>query len=259
MEDFHFAGGLPGFLSRITDLLHLDRPTVAHDTLREQLDGRASSTTTTSSAPATTRSPTRAGSRSCAATSAPTAPSSSTSPPSRTCSGTPAPRSSSTTTRTMQRTINDPALDITAGQRAGAAQRRPQGRPRHARVRHAADPRPPAQAGRAGHGADLRRPDERHELRRLRAAHRARVVRRRTARPGPHRRPHHPGRRGARRSISTWTTRSWSGAGRTWTPPPARYERGYGALYNEQITQADTGCDFEFLARPGKVPDPYAG
>jgi dihydroxy-acid dehydratase len=43
-----------------------------------------------------------------------------------------------------------------------------------------------------------------------------------------------------------------------WTPPPARYERGYGALYNEQITQADTGCDFEFLARPGKVADPYA-
>ena len=31
MEDFHFAGGLPGFLSRITDLLHLDRPTVSYD------------------------------------------------------------------------------------------------------------------------------------------------------------------------------------------------------------------------------------
>jgi dihydroxy-acid dehydratase len=44
-----------------------------------------------------------------------------------------------------------------------------------------------------------------------------------------------------------------------WTPPPVRYERGYGALYNEQITQADTGCDFAFLARPGKVADPYAG
>jgi dihydroxy-acid dehydratase len=44
-----------------------------------------------------------------------------------------------------------------------------------------------------------------------------------------------------------------------WTPPPVRYERGYGALYNEQITQADTGCDFAFLARPGQVPDPYAG
>ncbi|RSR93510.1 dihydroxy-acid dehydratase, partial [Streptomyces sp. WAC00469] len=37
MEDFHFAGGLPGFLSRITDLLHLDRPTVSYDTMREQL------------------------------------------------------------------------------------------------------------------------------------------------------------------------------------------------------------------------------
>lgn len=44
-----------------------------------------------------------------------------------------------------------------------------------------------------------------------------------------------------------------------WTPPPARYERGYGALYSEQITQADTGCDFAFLAGPGTVADPYAG
>ena len=39
MEDFHFAGGMPGFLSRLTDVLHLDRPTVSHATLREQLDG----------------------------------------------------------------------------------------------------------------------------------------------------------------------------------------------------------------------------
>lgn len=44
-----------------------------------------------------------------------------------------------------------------------------------------------------------------------------------------------------------------------WTPPPPRYERGYGALYAEQITQADTGCDFAFLARTGQVPEPYAG
>jgi dihydroxy-acid dehydratase len=44
-----------------------------------------------------------------------------------------------------------------------------------------------------------------------------------------------------------------------WRKPPARYERGYGALYSEHITQADTGCDFAFLARPGEVPEPYAG
>ena len=44
-----------------------------------------------------------------------------------------------------------------------------------------------------------------------------------------------------------------------WRSPPERFERGYGALYSAQITQADTGCDFEFLARPGKVPDPAPG
>jgi dihydroxy-acid dehydratase len=44
-----------------------------------------------------------------------------------------------------------------------------------------------------------------------------------------------------------------------WQPPPPRYARGYGALYQEQITQADSGCDFRFLARPGEVPEPYAG
>jgi dihydroxy-acid dehydratase len=44
-----------------------------------------------------------------------------------------------------------------------------------------------------------------------------------------------------------------------WHPPAPRYGRGYGALYQEHITQADTGCDFAFLSRPGEVPEPYAG
>ena len=39
------------------------------------------------------------------------------------------------------------------------------------------------------------------------------------------------------------------------SPPPA-YERGYGALYADHVTQADQGCDFDFLARPGATPDP---
>jgi dihydroxy-acid dehydratase len=43
-----------------------------------------------------------------------------------------------------------------------------------------------------------------------------------------------------------------------WTPPEPRFERGYGALYQEHITQADQGCDFEFLSRPGKNPEPNA-
>ncbi|WP_394363172.1 L-arabinonate dehydratase [Amycolatopsis sp. SB7-3] len=43
-----------------------------------------------------------------------------------------------------------------------------------------------------------------------------------------------------------------------WKPPAPRYERGYGALYSEHITQADEGCDFDFLARVGENPEPDA-
>ncbi|MEZ5100819.1 MAG: IlvD/Edd family dehydratase [Thermoleophilia bacterium] len=32
-----------------------------------------------------------------------------------------------------------------------------------------------------------------------------------------------------------------------WTPPPPHYERGWGKLYLEHVTQADEGCDLDFL------------
>ena len=41
-----------------------------------------------------------------------------------------------------------------------------------------------------------------------------------------------------------------------WQPPEPKFERGYGALFSEQITQANEGCDFAFLARHGRNPDP---
>ena len=41
-----------------------------------------------------------------------------------------------------------------------------------------------------------------------------------------------------------------------WQPPAPAFERGYGALYQDHITQADRGCDFDFLARPGRNPQP---
>jgi dihydroxy-acid dehydratase len=41
-----------------------------------------------------------------------------------------------------------------------------------------------------------------------------------------------------------------------WKPPEERFARGYGALYSAHITQADQGCDFDFLARPGRTPWP---
>ena len=35
-----------------------------------------------------------------------------------------------------------------------------------------------------------------------------------------------------------------------------RYLRGYGALYLQHITQANEGCDFDFLAAGGPTPEP---
>lgn len=43
-----------------------------------------------------------------------------------------------------------------------------------------------------------------------------------------------------------------------WTPPPPRYERGYGWMFGRHILQANEGCDFDFLETTfGKpVPEP---
>lgn len=32
-----------------------------------------------------------------------------------------------------------------------------------------------------------------------------------------------------------------------WTPPAPRYERGYGYMFSRHVTQADKGCDFDYL------------
>ena len=41
-----------------------------------------------------------------------------------------------------------------------------------------------------------------------------------------------------------------------WQPPPLPYARGYGALYARHITQANRGCDFDFLHHGPPTPDP---
>ena len=41
-----------------------------------------------------------------------------------------------------------------------------------------------------------------------------------------------------------------------WQQPPAKYARGYGALYLEHITQANEGCDFDFLEAGPPIPEP---
>ena len=46
-----------------------------------------------------------------------------------------------------------------------------------------------------------------------------------------------------------------------WTPPPLRYERGYGWIFSRHVLQADQGCDFDFLetgfGAPAPEPDIY--
>jgi len=41
-----------------------------------------------------------------------------------------------------------------------------------------------------------------------------------------------------------------------WRTPPPRYLRGYGALCAQHITQANDGCDFDFLEAGAPTPDP---
>jgi dihydroxy-acid dehydratase len=41
-----------------------------------------------------------------------------------------------------------------------------------------------------------------------------------------------------------------------WTPPPARYERGYGWMFGRHILQAHEGCDFDFLETQFGAPVP---
>jgi dihydroxy-acid dehydratase len=43
---------------------------------------------------------------------------------------------------------------------------------------------------------------------------------------------------------------------RAWTPPAPRYARGYGRMFASHITQANEGCDFDFLDSGPATPDP---
>ena len=41
-----------------------------------------------------------------------------------------------------------------------------------------------------------------------------------------------------------------------WQRPPPHFARGFGALYQRHITQANEGCDFDFLEGTAATPDP---
>ncbi|MFH9007084.1 L-arabinonate dehydratase [Streptomyces afghaniensis] len=257
MEDFHFAGGLPGFLSRITDLLHLDRPTVSHDTLREQIAGAQVHNDDV----IRTRDNPVANEGGVAVLRGNLCPDGAVikhiSAERHLLKHT-GPAVVFDDYRTMQRTINDPSLGIT---------------PDHVLVLRNAGPK--GGPGMPEYGM-LPLPDYllKQGVRDMVRISDARMSGTSYGACVLHVAPEsYVG--GPLALVRTGDSITLDVEARTlhlhvddeelerrradWTPPPTRYERGYGALYNEQITQADTGCDFEFLARPGKVQDPYAG
>ncbi|MFF7201145.1 L-arabinonate dehydratase [Streptomyces sp. NPDC008141] len=257
MEDFHFAGGLPAFLTRLTDVLHLDRPTVAHATLSEQLAGAL----VHNSDVIRPRDKPLADEGGVAVLRGNLCPDGAVikhiaaDPRLLRHTG---PAVVFPDYRTMQRTIDDPALGITAD---------------HVLVLQGAGPR-----GGPGMPEYGMLPLPGHLLRQgVRDMVRISDARMSGTSYGTcvlHIAPEsHIG--GPLALVRSGDPITLDVAARTlrlevpdaelaerraaWTPPPERYERGYGALYGEQITQADTGCDFAFLARPGRNPDPYAG
>ncbi|MFD5628080.1 MULTISPECIES: L-arabinonate dehydratase [unclassified Streptomyces] len=257
MEDFHFAGGLPGFLSRITDLLHLDRPTVSHDSMREQL----STALVHNDDVIRTRENPVADEGGVAVLRGNLCPDGAVikhiaaEPHLLKHTG---PAVVFDDYRTMQRTINEPELGITADSVLVLRNAGPKGGP-----------------GMPEYGM-LPIPD--HLLKQgVRDMVRISDARMSGTSYGTcvlHVAPEsYVG--GPLALVRTGDTITLDVQARSlrlnvddeelarrrarWTPPPERYERGYGALYNDQITQADTGCDFAFLARPGTVQDPYAG
>ena len=157
----------------------------------------------------------------------------------------------------MMREIERDDLDVTPDHILVLKNAGPEGRPRHAGVGHAADPQAPAGAGRARHDPHLRRPHERHELRRLHPACRAGKLRRRAARLRADRRRDRDRRRQADRSICTSATRNSPAARPPGSSRRRNTPRGYGAMFSEHIGQADQGCDFDFLQ--GKAAMPRAG
>jgi dihydroxyacid dehydratase/phosphogluconate dehydratase len=46
-----------------------------------------------------------------------------------------------------------------------------------------------------------------------------------------------------------------------WTPPARHFERGFGVMHQLHVTQADRGCDFDFLEEPlaEQAPDEAGG
>ncbi|QNA71170.1 dihydroxy-acid dehydratase [Streptomyces sp. So13.3] len=257
MEDFHFAGGLPGFLAQLTDVLHLERPTVAHPTLREQLAGALvhnpdvirprGNPLADEGGLAVLRGnlcPDGAVIKHIAAD-----------PQLLKHTG---PAVVFDDYRAMQSTINDPGLGITADSvlvLRGSGPLGGPGMPEYGMlpipdhllkegVRDMVRISDARMSGTSYGACVLHIAPESYVGGPLALVRTGDLITLDVE---------------ARRLHLELDEPELERRRAEWQPPPPRFSRGYGALYQEQITQADTGCDFRFLARPGEVPEPYAG
>ena len=220
MEDFFYAGGLRGLLSRLPDLLAADARTVNGRTLGENLAGREGLRRRRDPR---ARQPPRGQRRARRPHREPRAPRRRHQAAGHGGAAAEAHRAGGRLRelRRHGRAHRRPGARGHGRLRHRAAERRPAGRARHARVGAAPHPEEAPQGGRARHAAHLGRADERHELRRLRAARDAGIARGRPARVREGRGPHlastfPPG------ASSCWSTRP-SSAGAA--PPGSRPRR----------------------------------
>ena len=82
------------------------------------------------------------------------------------------------------------------------------------------------------------------------------VARRRAARLRADRRHHHPRRRRRAGSTLQLSDAEFAKRKRAWVKPEPIYPRGYGVMHMRHVTQADKGCDFDFLHGGKPVPEP---
>ncbi|MBP0456314.1 L-arabinonate dehydratase [Streptomyces montanisoli] len=257
MEDFHYAGGLPGLLGRLRDRLDLDRPTVTHATLREQLDGALVHDDDVIRPPDKALAPEGgiAVLRGNLAPDGAVIKHIAAEPHLLQHTG---PAVVFDDYRQMQKTIDDPSLAVTADSvlvLRGAGPLGGPGMPEYGMlpipkylleqgVRDMVRISDARMSGTSYGACVLHVAPESYVGGPLALVRTGDLVTLDVE------------KRTLRLDVDDAELAERRAA---WQAPAPRYGRGYGSLYQEQITQADIGCDFAFLSRPGEVPDPYAG
>lgn len=61
---------------------------------------------------------------------------------------------------------------------------------------------------------------------------------------------------GARRLDVQLTDTEWAERRAAWTPPEQPYTRGWTRIYQQQVSQAHQGCDFDLLSGAAPTPEP---